>query len=147
MRAHVRIAESVTLGCAPSTAFEWIADPQRAAQWQLGVLEYEVTHATPEVVGTTFREVVGDDKGRVELHGEVTAYVPDSLMEFAVSGRGLRVLARYVVTPHPEGSQLDVVSDVRLGGPLSFLLAPFARGNAAKQLRTELARLRALCST
>lgn len=147
MRAHVRIAESVTLGCSPSAAFQWIADPERAVQWQLGVLEYEITHATPERVGTTFREVVGDEKGRVELRGEVTAYVPDSVMEFALSGRGLRVLARYVVTPHPDGSRLDVVSDVRLGGRLSFLLAPFARGNATRQLRTELARLRALCGS
>jgi uncharacterized protein YndB with AHSA1/START domain len=141
----VRARETVTIRRDPADVFRWVADPERARQWQLGVLDYEVTVATPEVVGTQYRETVGDAAGSVELNGCVTEYDADHVMAFEVTGRGIRVHARYVVTPVADGCLLEVDTDVRIGGRLSFLLAPFARGKVGRQLRTELERLRRLC--
>lgn len=141
----MRARETVTIRRDPAAVFRWVADPQRARQWQLGVLDYEVTLATPEVVGTQFRETVGDAAGSVELKGWVTEFEADHVMAFEVSGRGIRVHSRYVVTPASGGTLLEVDTDTHIGGPLSFLVAPFARRKVGRVLRTEVERLKRLC--
>lgn len=139
------LRQSLVVRCAPQALFGWIEDPARASQWQVGVIGYEVTHAEPGVVGTRFRETIGDAQGSVELRGEVVEYEPGRVIAFRVEGRGLRVASRYEVSPDPTGARLDVLADVRVGGPLSFLLAPLTRRRSARLLRTELDRLRSCC--
>jgi uncharacterized protein YndB with AHSA1/START domain len=141
----VNLREKVTIARPRSVVFAWITEPDRARQWQLGVLDYQVTEPTPEVLGTRFRQTVGDQSRRVELRGEVTDFQQDEVIELAVAGRGLAIWTRYCLSDVGPSTLLDVSSDVRLGGPLSMLLAPFARGKSAKHLRTELSRLQSLC--
>jgi len=141
----VILRETVTVACPPSEVFAWISDPERARQWQIGVLEHQTVEASDDFVGTRFRQTVGDESRNVELHGEVTAYRPDELIEFAVTGRGLAIRTRYFLSAVGQSTLLEVASDVRLGGRASMLLAPFARGKSVKRLRAELERLRGLC--
>jgi hypothetical protein len=141
----VILREKVTIARPRAEVFGWIADPLRAQQWQLGVLECQVTEPTTEVLGTRFRQTVGDQSRRVQLNGEVTDFEQDEVVELAVAGRGLAIWTRYCLSDVAQSTLLEVTSDVRLGGPLSMLLAPFARGKSAKHLRTELARLKSLC--
>jgi uncharacterized protein YndB with AHSA1/START domain len=140
----VILRETVTVARPPGEVFAWIADLDRARRWQLGVLEQTITETSPDTVGTRFRQRVGDESASVELHGEVTAYRPDELIEFAVTGRGLSIRTRYFLSPVGQSTLLEAASDVRVGGRAWVLLAPFARGKSVRQLRTELQRLREL---
>lgn len=130
---------------SPEVVFRHIEDPALAARWQLGVMEQQVTHQEPGLVGTRFRQRVGDDRYSIELHGEITDFVPGRVLEVRVTGRALRSRIRYEVAPDPAGTRVDVVADVRMGGPFSLLLSPFTRRRTLRQLRAELARLTAVC--
>ncbi|HUW16126.1 MAG TPA: SRPBCC family protein [Actinomycetes bacterium] len=139
------LRETVTVRRSPSEVFGWIADLQRARRWQIGVLDCEITEATPEVIGTRFRQTVGDESRHVELTGEVTDFQADELIEFVVTGRGLVIRTRYFLSAVGQSTRLEVASDVRLGGWVSVLLAPFVRGKSVKHLRAELERLGEAC--
>lgn len=141
------VLASVTVHRDLVEVFRHLEDPALAAEWQLGVLEHHVVHQADNVVGTRYHQVVGDHQHRIVLRGEVTGYVPGQEIELLVTGRGIRSRVRYQVGPDPAGTRVDVIADVRVGGPLFPLLAPFTRRRTVKQLRAELARLAAICET
>lgn len=141
----MRIRQELTIHSAPESVFRWIERPELACRWQPEVAEYETTEAVPGLVGTRFRELLRDSEGSIELHGRVTGYVPNAMMEFDLHGRGVQLRARYSLSPDGSGTRLRVDTDARLGGWLSFLVAPFARRPLKRQIRSELESLRRLC--
>ncbi len=143
----MRITRELTIRRDPATVFRWIESPELARQWQPEVLEYEITRAEPGVVGTEFRERIGDETGTMQMLGRVSAYARDALVEFEVEGKGISLTARYALAPAAEGTRLRVDTDYRVGGPLSFVLGPLVRGRLGRQMAAELERLRRLCES
>lgn len=141
----MRISHQLTIRREPASVFHWIEDPELASRWQPDVVDYEITRVSPDMVGTEFREHLRGAHGSVEMRGRVTAYERNALMEFELTGRGVRVRARYALTPVVSGTGLRVDIEIRLEGWFSRLLEPFVRGKALKQARTELELLRNLC--
>ena len=141
----MQLRRSLTIRSDPASVFRWIEDPALASRWQPDVVEYEITKRTPEVVGTEGREVLRSGRRTVEMHARVTAYEANARMDFDVAGRGIRIRNRFELTPVPAGTRLDVDFDIRLGGPLRWLLEPFARRKIGADLDAQLERLRALC--
>jgi carbon monoxide dehydrogenase subunit G len=141
----MRISHELTIRRDPESVFHWIEDPQLASRWQPGVVDYEITKVSPGMVGTEFREHIRGASGSIEMRGRVTACARNALMEFDLTGRGIRVRARYVLTPAASGTGLRVDTEIRLGGWISWLFEPFVRGKALKQARAELELLRNLC--
>ncbi|NLT54534.1 MAG: hypothetical protein GXX79_08185 [Actinomycetales bacterium] len=141
----MRISASRDIAAEPGAVFRWIEDPDLASRWQPDVAEHEITRAGTEVVGTEFREVIRDGSGSLEVRGRVSAHVPGTSMEFELAGRGLRIRARYVLTPVASGTRLTVRLSVRVGGPLSWAFAPFVRRGLVARLDADLSRLQELC--
>lgn len=139
------ISHQLTIRREPESVFHWIEDPELASRWQPDVVDYEITRVSPGMVGTEFREHLRGAHGSVEMRGRVTAYERNALMEFDLTGRGVRVRARYALTPVASGTGLRVDTEIRVGGWFSRLLEPFVRGKVLKQARTELELLRKLC--
>ena len=111
----MHITRSLTVSADPAAVFEWIEDPQLASQWQPDVAEYAITKASPDVVGTEFRETLRSATGSKEMHGRITAYEPNTRMEFHIVGSGIRVRISYLITAAPPGTRLDVDADIHLG--------------------------------
>jgi hypothetical protein len=141
----VRFQHCVVIRCAPEVVFGWIEDPERARQWQPDVAEGEVLHAQPGMVGTEFREVLGDRGGHVEMHGRITEFQTGTSMAVLLEGQGMVVTARYEVSRHPAGTLLQVQQSLSLPGRLARLLEPLIRRRVAARARADLQRLKNLC--
>lgn len=141
----LHLNETVTIAASPSAVFSWIANPERARRWQPDVKAYEVTRATPELVGTEFREWLGDGTGSLEMHGRITRCLPDEAIEFEVGGAGVEVRSRYLLTAAADGTALRAELDFRLRSRFSFLLEPFLRQRIRRQMHRELQTLCELC--
>lgn len=135
----------MVIRCPPAVVFGWIEDPERAREWQPDVAEGEVLHAEPGMVGTEFREVLRDSRGRVEMRGRITEFEPGRSMAVHLEGRGMTVTARYQVSPHLDGTLLNVEQSLDLPGRLARLLEPFVRPRVAARARADLQRLKHLC--
>jgi hypothetical protein len=142
---QMRIRHAAIIQRAPGVVFSWIAEPARAAQWQPDVAEYEITAPAPGVVGTTFRERLGDRTGSMEMRGRITSYRRGRLIGFELHGRGLTVRPRYILWPYGDATELHVVLDVRVLGPLTRLLEPVLRPRFERQLTADVERLRVMC--
>jgi len=55
--------------------------------WMSSVSKTELLHKTPDMIGTTFREIVEEDGRGTELQGVVTEYKPNQLISFHLSGQ------------------------------------------------------------
>lgn len=140
----MRFRHSVLIKCEPEVVFGWIEDPNRARRWQPDVAGGEVLRAEPGMVGTQFREVLQDDRGRVEMHGRITEFQPGTSMAVRLKGGGMTVTARYQVSPHPAGTLLHADQSLSLPG-LARLLEPLIRRRVAAPARADLQRLKHLC--
>ncbi len=134
----------MTISAPPEEVFAWIADPERARQWQPDVAGGHITHREPGMVGTRFVEVLAGSRGRVEMHGQITAFEPGRTMAVHLEGAGMSVVARYDVRPHPAGAEVVADQKLSLGG-LARLLEPLARRRIAARARADLQRLKSLC--
>lgn len=125
--------------------FRWVANPEMASRWQPDVTAHEVTRRTESMVGTEFVETLTGRGGTAELRGRVVAYRPGELMEFDLDGPGVRVHARYTVTPTSTGAV--VAAEVMVVGSrrVPALLRPVIDWRMRRQLRRELDLLRRLC--
>ena len=143
----MRFQHRVVIGCPPEVVFGWIEDPERARQWQPDVAGGEVLHAEPGMVGTEFREVLQDNRGRAEMHGRITEFQPGSSMAVRLEGQGMTVTARYEVRPHPVGTLLQAEQSLTLPGPMARLFEPLIRRRVAARARADLQRLKHLCES
>ena len=59
----------------PEFVFPWIAEPDKAMQWQKNVKGGEIILSKPEVVGTTFKEEMEEDGNSLEMYGVITQFI------------------------------------------------------------------------
>ncbi len=83
----MRIAYENVISQPPEVVFPWIADPQKAMQWQKDVKGGEIILNKPEVIGTTFKETIQEDRGSLEMSGTITKYIPNRLIGFHLDSR------------------------------------------------------------
>jgi len=143
----VRIQHSVVIRRAPEVVFGWIEDPELARLWQPDVAGGEVLHAEPGMVGTEFREVLQDNRGRVDMHGRITEFRRGTSMAVHLEGQGMTVTARYEVSPHPAGTLLHAEQSLTLPGRVARLLQPLIRRRVSGRARADLQRLKQLCES
>lgn len=143
----VRLQHSAVSRCAPDVVFGWIEDPERVRLWQPDGAGAEVLRAEPGMVGTEFREVLQDDRGRVEMRGRITEFQPGTSMAVRLEGQGMTVTARYEVSPHPAGTLLQVEQSLTLPGRAARLLEPLIRHRVSARARADLRRLKRLCES
>jgi len=78
---------TTTIIDAPAaTVFLWLEDNARLKQWVPNLVEDEPIHETPERVGSRFRQVFLEKGRKMEMVGELTAYVPKERMRVMMTG-------------------------------------------------------------
>jgi uncharacterized protein YndB with AHSA1/START domain len=145
--SQMHISHSAIIRRTPPVVFSWIADPAKAAQWQPDVVDYEITSQTADVVGTTFREQLGDEGRSMQMHGRVIAFDPGRQIAFDLRGAGIGVTSKYSVSPHGDATDIVVDLDVRVLGPLTRVLGPFLRPRLERRLTADVERLRVMCES
>lgn len=128
--------------------FAWIGSPEQAVKWMKSVTRTEITHATPEVVGTRGIEYLEEGGEVLAMNVEVTAYDPPRGISFSLDSRVNQVEVRYQLEEVGERTRLNIITDIRWKFPvnvMSMVMGGKMRKGILAQLDEETEALRGLC--
>jgi hypothetical protein len=133
----------------PEKLFPWIADPGKAMKWQKNVKGGEILTRNPDIVGTTFKEVIEEDGNSLEMSGTITKYEKDRVIGFHISSRIHRFDVLYNLEDWGNSTRFTIDSDIRWKFPMNVICL-FIRKRIEKKLRkqleTEIQDLKILCT-
>lgn len=108
----------------------------------------EILHEAPERVGTTFREVVADEGGSIEMHGMITGFEANKSIAFHLESRVNIVDVEYRVMEISGGTRLAYHAEIHWKFPvniISIFMGNKMKQNITIQLGDELKKLKSLC--
>ncbi len=144
----MKISSAINIESNPEIVFGWLENPEKAKQWMTSVSEDEILHETTERVGTTFREVVQDDSGELEMQGCITGFEANKSISFHLDSRVNTVDVRYFIEEQDHGVRLEYNAKIRWKFPvnvLNIVIGNKIKQNIKAQLRDELNKLKELC--
>lgn len=144
----MRITYEDVIAKPPEAVFPWIADPEKAMQWQQDVKGGEILVEKPGVVGTTFKETIEEDGQRLELLGTITQYIPDRLIGFHLDSRIHEFDVIYSLDAAGEKTRFRIEADIRWKFPMNVISLFAGRQMATNligQLKAETSELKNLC--
>jgi uncharacterized protein YndB with AHSA1/START domain len=146
----MKLSFSVEIHSPPAEVFRWVENPEKAMQWMTSVAGGEIQHETPERIGTTFREVVSNGGGGVEMQGKITDFKPDKSISFHLESRVNAVDVEYAVEAIPSGTRLTQNANVRWKFPvnvISLFMGGKMKQGIRAQAQKEFQRLKEVCET
>jgi len=144
----VQITLSTEIYADPETVFYWLGDPERARRWMTSVGHTEYIERTPELIGSTFREIVQGDGQSTQLTGVVVDYLPNQRMAFHLEGDYNSVEVLFTLQTEQDITRVTQTADIRFKGLLkvsSLLFGRAIKRNILRQSNEELAALKRLC--
>jgi uncharacterized protein YndB with AHSA1/START domain len=144
----MKISYGIDIENTPEKVFYWLGDPERAKIWMTSVAKTELLHQTPNMIGTTFREVVAKDGQGVELEGVVTDYRPNELITFHLEGKYNVVDVEYRLEGRESYTRLTQNATVRFKSfarILSLVMGRVFKREVMEQSKREFTRLKELC--
>ena len=145
----MRIAFEDVIAKPPEVVFPWIAEPEKAMRWQTDVRGGEIIIATPERIGTRFREVIEEDGHRLEMHGTITEYVANRMIGFHLESRMHAFDVRYTLEELGRGTKFRIDVFIRWKFPMNVISLVMGKRIAAdlvKKLESETQALKELCA-
>ena len=146
--SQMRITSSIDIRNTPEVVFGWLENPEKAMEWMTSVSEGEILHETPDRVGTTFREVVEDESGSIEMHGFISGFEADKSIAFHLESRVNIVDVEYSVEKIDEETRLIYRANIKWKFPvniISIFMGNKMRQGILAQLQDELSKLKELC--
>ncbi|MBM3124125.1 MAG: hypothetical protein FJZ87_03515 [Chloroflexi bacterium] len=146
----MRISYEHVISKPPEAVFPWIAEPDKAMTWQKDVKGGEVLVDTPEVVGTTFREVVEEDGNSLEMHGTITKYVVNEIIGFHLESKIHEFDVSYSLEELDGKTKFKIDANIRWKFPMnviSLLIGKRIKENLVKKLESETLELKKVCES
>ena len=144
----MRFTYTVDINSTPEVVFSWLGTPERAMVWQTNVSKSEILHETPDMIGTTFREIVEENGRGVEMSGVVTDYKKDKTLAMHLESKYNSVDIAYQIEEIEDRTRLTLISNIRFRSflrILSIVLWPVFRKKLLGQLNREYSRLKEIC--
>jgi len=132
----------------PEKVFPWIAEPEKAMKWQKNVVGGEIIVNKPEIVGTTFREVIEENGKSLEMLGIITKYVKNEVMGFHLESKIHEFDVSYSVEGIGRTTRLSIEADIKWKFPLNIFSKFLGKGMKEalkKQMESEVQELKKLC--
>lgn len=117
----MKITSSIEIENTPNEVFKWLENPEKAKEWMSSVTETEILLETANRVGTTFREIVEDDDGSMEMQGKITEFEANKLIAFHLESRANVVDVEYSLEEMGEGARLYYQADIRWKFPVNIM--------------------------
>jgi uncharacterized membrane protein len=137
------VRETVEIARRPEDVFAYIDDLARHSEWQDGIVSAKVVTDGPTRVGSRSTEVRRMGKREMTVTYEVTQHDPPRGFAFKGIDGPVRVQGKGSVEPVGDGSSSRVTIELDfVGHGFGKLLAPLARGQAAKQVPKDQQRLK-----
>jgi uncharacterized protein YndB with AHSA1/START domain len=147
--AAMKINISVEINAPAEEVFYWLGDPERAKVWMTSVTHTEYIQRTPNLIGSTFRETVGEDGRSTEMRGVIVDFVPNQRIAFHLQGDYNAADVIFTLMEESQGiTRLTQTADVRFKGItrlLNIVLGRIFKRNITRQSESEFATLKALC--
>jgi hypothetical protein len=134
----------------PEIVFPWIAEPEKAMQWQKNVKGGEIIINKPEMVGTTFKETIEEDGNSLEIYGTITQYIENQRIGFHLQSRIHDFNVIYSVEEIDKGSKVSIEANIRWKFPINIInlfIGKKMEAGLIKQLETEVLELKRICET
>ena len=144
----MNIEHGIEISRPPEQVFPWIADPDKAMQWQKNVKGGEILIETPEKIGTTFKETIEEDGSELEMHGRITEYVEGDRIGFHIESRIHEFDVIYVVKKTAKGSKVSTKIDIRWKFPMnvmSLFIGKKMEATLLEGIETEFRALKQIC--
>ncbi len=144
----MRIIYANEIGKPPEVVFPWIAEPDKAMQWQKNVKGGEIIVQSPEVVGTTFKEEIEEDGSRLEMQGVITRFQKDRLIAFHLESKIHTVEVSYSLEEVDRATRITVEAGIKWKFPISLLsviMGGKMKTGIAEQLKAEILELKRIC--
>ncbi|MBA3739704.1 MAG: SRPBCC family protein [Chloroflexi bacterium] len=138
-----RVERSARIGASVEEVFAYIADLDRLAEWQSGVVNAELTSDGEMGVGSTAlvtRQLMGQS---IEAPLTITEFEPPRRMVIGSEVSGVKALAELDLAPAGDGAtDLSFAMEIR-GSMLTAFLEPMIAGAAGGDIDASLERLKA----
>ena len=134
----------------PEFVFPWIAEPDKAMQWQKNVKGGEILIDEPEVVGTTFKEQIEEGGESLEMVGVITQYIENQVIGFHLESKIHQVDVSYSLEALDNTSKITIDAIIKWKFPLnlmSILIGNKMKKGIAGQMEAEILELKRICET
>ena len=132
----------------PDKVFPWIAEPEKAMKWQKNVRGGEIIVNKPEIIGTTFREIIEEDGKSLEMKGIITKYVENRIIGFHLESKIHEFDVSYSIVGIGKATKLSIEADIKWKFPLNIIGKFMGKRMAEtlkKQMESEVQDLKKLC--
>lgn len=136
------IREELHINCAPTAAFDLMADVRKAADWNGGISSAEMTSTGPIGTGSRF---VAVNRGQ-RMESIITTFDRPGLLEFATTGRAMNVTGRFWFRPADPGTDLIIELEPSPKRFMKFLL-PVLKPMIRRDLATQHAKFKDYCES
>ena len=134
----------------PEFVFPWIAEPDKAVQWQKNVKGGEVIINRPEVIGTTFKEEIEEGGNSLEMYGVITKFIRNQIIEFHLESKIHKLEVSYSVEELNKTTRIVVDARIKWKFPinlLSIFIGNKMKKGIAEQMESEILELKRICET
>ena len=134
----------------PEFVFPWIAEPDKAMQWQKNVKGGEVIINRPEVIGTTFKEEIEEGGNSLEMYGVITKFIRNQIIEFHLESKIHKLDVSYSVEELNKTTKIIVDARINWKFPinlLSIFIGNKMKKGIAEQMESEILELKRICET
>ena len=134
----------------PEIVFPWISEPEKAMKWQKNVKGGEIIINKPEIIGTTFNEVIEEDGNSLEMYGIITKYIKNKLIGFHLESKIHEFDVSYSVEEINMATKISIEAIIKWKFPMniiSLFIGKKMEKGLIKQLESEILDLKRICET
>lgn len=117
----MKLVYTIDINSTPETVFSWLGTPERAMEWQSNISRTGILHETPNMIGTTFREIIEENGRGVEMRGVVTDYRENQVLAMHLGGKYNNVDVEYCLEEIEGCTRLTMSSNIRFRSFLKIL--------------------------
>jgi hypothetical protein len=144
----MRISYENVISEPPEAVFPWIAEPEKAMSWQKDVKGGEILINKPEVVGTTFKEIIEEDGNNLEMYGTITKYVVNEIIVFHLESKIHEFDISYSLEELDRKTKFRIDANIRWKFPMnviSLVIGKRIKANLVRKLESETLELKKVC--
>ena len=134
----------------PEIVFPWISEPEKAMKWQKNVKGGEIIINKPEIIGTTFNEVIEEDGNSLEMYGIITKYIKNKLIGFHLESKIHEFDVSYSVEEINKVTKISIEAIIKWKFPMniiSLFIGKKMEKGLIKQIESEILNLKRICET
>ncbi|MGB2965462.1 MAG: hypothetical protein WBB69_15915 [Anaerolineales bacterium] len=146
----MRISYEIEILKPPEIVFPWIAEPEKALKWQKNVKGGEIIINKPEIIGTTFKEIIEEDGNSLEMYGTITQFRENKIIGFHLKSKIHEFDVIYSVDEIEMGTKISIDTIIRWKFPMniiSLFIGKKMEAGLIKQLESEILELKRICET